>query len=184
MMEMIAVLRSSATLAKLNHFAFEDIITSLCYRLIAVNPISAPKLADPLSEAIHLGLVSFMTTMLVQFGGERRLQYELLADKTRSALDNPDFLGVVDPATHLWLLVMAGVSVIRDKDRAWLLPKIAAIVDELKVRDWTGALNLLGWYPWLNVLHDKPARELWNLGLDYYIPRDSALQETENSTGI
>lgn len=162
MMKVSRIFNSSVAAKKLGANAFQDIITTTCYNLLDIRPIDGPRCdMHPVANTIHLALMSFMTTFLIQFGRQRRLRYELLATKLMKALDNPKFQAAVDPATHLWLLVIAGISVLSKDDRIWLKPRLAEAVNQFGVTDWSFAKRLLSKYPWIGELHDQPAAKLW-----------------------
>lgn len=178
LMHLKAALQSGTMMEKLDHVTFEELNTSVCYRLITINPLAAPRLADPLTDAIHVGFIVFMTTMLAQFGTDCRMVYPLLTQRYKMALEDPRFIRAVDPTTHLWLLVVGGIAVFRGDNRTWLLPQIAATASQLGVRDWKGASTLIHMYPWINILHDRPGMKLWDSGVDRYLPNALDLNNT------
>jgi len=161
-MKVNRLFNSGVAAKKLGAHAFQDLITTTCYRLLEIRPIGASRSdMHPVANTVHLALISFMTTFLVQIGRQRRPRYELLARKFMKALDNPKFRAAVDPATHLWLLVIAGVSVFNKDDRVWLQPRLSEAAEQFGCTDWTFARRLLGKYPWIGDLHDQPASEIW-----------------------
>jgi hypothetical protein len=163
MMKVSRIFNSSVAAKKLGATAFQDIITTTLYDLLNIRAINGPRSdMHPVANTIHLALLSFMTTLLLQFGRQRRLRYELLATKLMKALDNPKFQAAVDPATHLWLLVMAGISVLSKHHRIWLKPRLAEAIEQFGVTDWSFAKRLLSKYPWIGELHDQPASKLWD----------------------
>ncbi|KAI6785944.1 uncharacterized protein J7T54_006283 [Emericellopsis cladophorae] len=163
-MKVSRLFNSGVAQKKLGPQAFQDIITTTCYRLLEIRPVGATRGTDhlhPVADAIQLALLAFMTTTLIQLGRQRRLRYEMLATKLMRALDNPQFQAAVDPATHLWLLVVAGISVLHRDDRVWLQPRLADAVAQFGPTQWSFARRLLGKYPWVVDLHDEPAAKLW-----------------------
>lgn len=163
-MKVSRLFNSGVAAKKLGATAFQDIITTTCYRLLEIRPIDRPRCdINPVANTIHLALLSFMTTFLIQIGRQRRLRYELLSRKLMKALDNPKFQAAVDPATHLWLLVIAGISVLSKDHRVWLKPRLTDAVEQFGCTDWQFARRLLGKYPWIGELHDQPASQLWNV---------------------
>lgn len=161
-MKVSRLFNSGVAAKKLGARAFQDLITTTCYRLLEIKPIGGRRCdMHPIANAIHLALLSFMTTFLSQIGPQRRLRYDLLSRKLIKALDNPSFQSTVDPATHLWLLVMAGISVLSKHDHVWLKPRLAEAVEQFGFTDWQFSRRLLGKYPWVGELHDQPACQLW-----------------------
>lgn len=149
---------------KLRPAHFQVLVTTLCYRLIAICPVAAaasPRGLDhPVAAAVHLALLSYMTTFFITLGRYRLTPYDLLAARLRDALDDPGFKRSVDPATHLWILVVGGISVL-DGDADWLRPRVVAAADAFGTTDWRFARRLLSKYPWIGDLHDQPGSGFW-----------------------
>jgi len=163
-MKVSRLFNSGVAAKKLGPHAFQDIITTTCYQLLDIRAIDGSRCdMHSVANAIHLALLAFMTTFLIQFGRQRRLRYELLSKKLMRALDNPKFQAAVDPATHLWLLVMTGISVLSKEHRVWLRPRLSEAIAAFGVDDWKFAKRLLSKYPWIGDLHDEPAAKLWQL---------------------
>ena len=161
-MKVSRLFNSGVAAKKLGAGAFQDLITTTCYRLLEIGPIDGRRgNMHPVANAAHLALLSFMTTFLSQIGRQRRQRYALLSRKLIKALDNPKFQAAVDPATHLWLLAMSGISVLNKEDRVWLKPRLAEAAEQFGCTDWQFARRLLGKYPWVGELHDQPAFLLW-----------------------
>lgn len=163
-MKMSRIFNSRVASRKLDPMAFQDIITTLSYRLLNIDSVAGTKLASPIAKAIHRGLTAFMTTFLLQIGRTRRQRYPLLSQELKAALDDEVFRSSVDPASQLWLLVVAGMSVLdRDEIQTWLAPRLTLALDQFGVSDWAFAKRLLSKYPWINTLHDPHGAQLWEL---------------------
>ena len=131
------LLNSNITTEKLNAYAFHDLVTATCYRLLEIKPLNS-SFCDmhPLADTIYLGLLSFMTTFLIHIGRQRHLRYKLLSCKLLSALQTPTFQAAIDPETHLWLLVIAGISVLDVDDYSWLKPRLTKVAEQFNRTDW------------------------------------------------
>lgn len=160
-MKVSRIFNSGVASRKLDASAFPDIITSVLYRLFDIKAIDGTCTMHPVANAIHLGLIAFMTTFLIQFGRSRRMRYAALSRKFKKALDNTTFQAAVDPATHLWLLVIADIAVPQMDGRSWIKPRLVEAVSQFGATDWEFARRLLGKYPWIKELHDQPAAQLW-----------------------
>jgi hypothetical protein len=162
------LINSSTSTGKLNAYAFQDVITTTCYRLLNIKPLSNNTYKmDPVAEAVYLALVSFMTTFLIQIGRRRYVRYELLSCKLTEALNNPIFQGAIDPATHLWILIIAGISVLDENDCIWLKTRLTEVSQIFARTDWEFTRRILEKYPWIGKLHDEPALSLWGGHLSF-----------------
>ncbi|KAK7228623.1 hypothetical protein V2G26_000793 [Clonostachys chloroleuca] len=162
-MKMSRIFNSSVASRKLSADAFHDIVISLCYRLLGIGAISgASKLSNPVARAAHLGLIAFMTTFLPHLSHGRDQMYHVLARKYKAALSNAAFRKSIDPATHLWLLMVAGLSVLEDGElKEWLAPRMSEVLDQFGMDEWSFARRLMGKYPWVNSVHDTPGAAVW-----------------------
>ncbi|CAH0001122.1 unnamed protein product [Clonostachys byssicola] len=162
-MKMSRIFNSSVASRKLGADAFHDIVISLCYRLLGIGAISgASKLSNPVARAAHLGLIAFMTTFLPHLSHGRDQMYHVLSRKYKAALSNAAFRKSIDPATHLWLLMVAGLSVLEDGEFSeWLAPRISEVLDQFGMDEWSFARRLMGKYPWVNSVHDTPGAAVW-----------------------
>lgn len=163
-MKMSKIFNSRVATRKLDPLAFQEVITTLCYRLLSIDSVNGTKLVSPVAKAIHRGLVAFMTTFLLQIGRARHLRYRLLARELKAALENTQFRNSVDPASQLWLLVVAGMSVLNEQEiKTWLAPRITEVLDQFGTTDWSFASRLLSKYPWIKTIHDQNGAQLWKL---------------------
>jgi hypothetical protein len=149
-------------LVKFDPFAFQDILISVLYRLLHLHPLSDPIPETPVDKLCCLGLLAFMSTTIFQPGRQELLPYELLAEKLRQALMESSASALVHKTMLFWILYVGGISVFRDSNMTWLIPRIKATSSSLGIRDWPGAREKLCTYPWISVFHDGPAQELWN----------------------
>jgi hypothetical protein len=163
-MKMSRIFNSRLATRKLDPMVFQDIITTLCYRLLDIDSVVGTKLVSPVAKAIHRGLLAFMTTFLLQIGRARSQRYQHLSQQLKSALENEQFRTSVDPASQLWLLVVAGISVLDESEiRTWLAPRLTQVLDQFGMYDWQFAKRLLSKYPWMTSLHDQHGFELWQM---------------------
>jgi hypothetical protein len=162
-MKMSKIFNSRIATRKLDPLAFQEVITTLCYRLLDIDSVKGTSLVSPIAKAVHRGLLAFMSTFLLQLGRPRHVRYRLLAQELKAALDNEQFRASVDPASQLWLLVVAGISVLDEEEiKTWLAPRLAQVLDQFGTDDWQFASRLLSKYPWIKTIHDPHASQLWS----------------------
>lgn len=158
LMTMARLLNTSSSSGKMDPFAFYDAVAAFLHQLIAISPIVDSILQKPRVCAIYLGLLSFMTTLLFGLSRQRRPRYELLAKKCIAALDYTHSCRPLEPATRPWLLCVAGIGVLEERDSSWLLPRVKEAASNLCISSWIGGKKILARYLWIDVLHDNRAR--------------------------
>lgn len=160
--ELAQLLNSSTIGNKIDGYTYEDTVTTTCYHLLEIRPIkgsSCNMLAK--DAAIYLILLSFMTTLLFQFGRQRYLRYELLCRNLKQAFECSDIEATMDTTFRLWFLTIAGISVITKGDYSWLKLHLSQVSEQLGCRDWESVHCWLEKYPWISSVHDRPAFHLW-----------------------
>jgi hypothetical protein len=137
----------------------QETIASLGYRLVRFQPLGAPLLRNQLDSICHIALTALTTTMFFQIGRRRLMQYELvgqhLMDVVAAGLED------VDSDIKLWLLFVGGVSVLPEREEAWLLERILETARDGFVCDWENTHSRIMQFPWITSLHDGDAERLW-----------------------
>jgi hypothetical protein len=151
----------SRTFVRLDPYSYQDILISVCYRLLHRYQLAGDGPENDNENACYLGLLALATTLLFQYGRSRRLQYDLLAGKLRIIIGRVLSNRSVEETTLLWLLFTGGISVFNTTDLEWLVPQIKAILSSLHIHDWLAARDKIKTLPWIDVCHDKPGKELW-----------------------
>lgn len=179
LLSVCAILNESPQ-ARLDPYDFQEILISVCYRLLCVFQLGDALLQQAQRDddrAIQTGLLSLVTTILFQYGNSRRISYRLLAGNLRHAIQNQ-----LDTKTSayicVWMCFVGGVSVLdNEDDRHWLTSTLRGLIRELDVTSWTGVQRIILLFPWIRAIHDKPALVLWTSldeGIssnDHYAPR-------------
>ncbi|KAF6832163.1 hypothetical protein CMUS01_07062 [Colletotrichum musicola] len=153
--------------SKLNPLDYTETLTSLLYRLLEGDPFRQPLLAPGeglYSDAARLAMLGFMTGLLPNYCRDNfgsSLLRTRLADAVRKVHSTHVDTGSGDVSLLLWILFMSGISVLKSYDYGWLVSTIAEACDRAGLRDWVSVHRHLGGYPWIYVLHDGPARCLW-----------------------
>ncbi|CAG9983258.1 unnamed protein product [Clonostachys byssicola] len=156
------ILNSTVPASRLYPTAFQDIVTHLTYRLLDIDSVDGCQLFGAVTTAVHRGLLAFMLTFVTQLSRQRQIPYPVLKSSLMEALDHPDFINNVDPATHAWLLIVAGMHVL-DKSISvtWLRPRLLEVMSVFGTTDWKFGRALLNYYPWVDFLHDESASQIW-----------------------
>ncbi|KAK7221529.1 hypothetical protein V2G26_009532 [Clonostachys chloroleuca] len=156
------ILNSTVPANRLYPIAFQDLVTHLTYQLLDIESVDGCQLVGAVTIAVHRGLLAFMLTFVTQISRQRQIPYPVLRGSLMEALDHPDFINNVDPATHVWLLIVAGMHVL-DKTISvtWLRPRLVEIMSVFGTTDWKFCRTLLDNYPWVDFLHDESASRIW-----------------------
>jgi hypothetical protein len=151
----------SRTFVRLDPYSYQEILISVCYRLLHHHQLAGDGPKNDNENACYLGLLALATTLLFQYGRSQRLQYGLLAGKLRIIIGRVLSNKLVEETTLLWLLFTGGISVFNTTDWEWLVPQIKALLSSLNIHDWLAARDKIKTLPWIDVAHDKPGKELW-----------------------
>jgi hypothetical protein len=161
MISVSIIFNDNYTCCRLDPDAYQEILISVCYRLLHACPFGVYELETIQESALSLGLLAFMTTMLFQHGRSQRLPYELLASLLRNLLLDEKNASSIEGKTSLWLLFVGGISVLGVEDRDWLIPRIKASLRALHLSSWKDALDEIKQFPWISVIHDQPGKQIW-----------------------
>ncbi|EXJ95173.1 hypothetical protein A1O1_00292 [Capronia coronata CBS 617.96] len=155
-------------------------MTSVMYPLLNLHlerrsesdPTSVP---DAEAEAGRLGLLAFSSHVFLRWQ-EVEAPQTYFPETYRSCLLHLR-LGVGDTLTTtttsttststpqfnflLWLLVVGAISVFTPADDVWLMPWIRALVNLCGIREWNDLRARLKRLPWIDILHDKPGRKVF-----------------------
>jgi hypothetical protein len=137
----------------------QEVIVSVCYRLVRFHVLGSPPLESKLDAAYHIGLIAFMTTLFLQIDGRRFLRYTLVSRCLRNVLERR--LGDDDSDSLLWLLFIGGISVLEEADQRWAVQQISHMVKFMGIESWVQLHQLLIQFPWIGAIHDEPGKALW-----------------------
>jgi len=145
---------------KIDPQKLQEVVVSVGCRLVRFHPLCGPQLEIKLESAFHIGLTSFMTTLFIQFGRRRFLKYGLVTQYLKNVIDRG--LDEEDNDLMLWLLFIGGTSVLAGADQAWLVSRTQQAVQSLGIKSWAELHQCLVQFPWINSLHDKVGKALWD----------------------
>ena len=148
---------------RLEPFAYQEILLSVCYRLIHRYPLAHTGYGygNDHEELLYLGLLAFATTLLFQHTFQR-LSYPLLTERLRSAIVRLLNRGLMNNPMTLWLLLIGGISVFDNADnRTWLVSHIKRFVSKFQIGTWSALREEISNFPWFNMIHEGPGYQLW-----------------------
>lgn len=144
---------------KLDPELFQEVMTSIQYRLLHLGYDHAAGRDDALHEALRLSMLAFASTVFLKIQG-LVLHFDILGARLKAAilaLERPK-----DKAGRemmLWILVMTGISTFHGVDDDWLTDYFAG-KDPLP---WKEARDVLKGRLWIDCLHDNPGEAAYYL---------------------
>lgn len=145
---------------------FQEMVISICSRLIRFHPLLSSKGESDIEAAYHIGLTVFMMTLFLQHDGRRILRYELVSLRLKAVLDRG--LDELDNDLVLWLMLIGGIWIAGDADELWLVLRISRLGRRLGINSWTEVQGSINKFPWINAIHDQPGRAVWDSAYQSY----------------
>jgi hypothetical protein len=164
-MNLTLLLNSTALTTKLRTGEFQEALISVFYRLLVFHSFEQPHTDCVVEMACQLGMITFMTTLHIQFGHRGPMPYVILMQQLKRAITNLIDNTPVNSAFQLWLIFIAGIAVLSPADQPWITSNISKIAQTLRISDWSGLQVVLKQFPWITLLHDIPAKRLWEAAM-------------------
>ncbi|KAF7924188.1 uncharacterized protein EAE97_010800 [Botrytis byssoidea] len=131
----------------------------LGYRLLSLYPLGHCRPKSSLENAVHLGLVSFISTFMRGLDGKVPVN-PLLASLLKLSTQELSKRQCGSPEALLWLLLMGKASIFESLDDTWLASDISQTMQALNLQSQTDVQRKLESFPWVYSLHDKEVRSL------------------------
>ncbi|EPS44381.1 hypothetical protein H072_1586 [Dactylellina haptotyla CBS 200.50] len=146
---------------QLEPFAFQELLISVCYRLVCAHPLGEEPPSSVPENACQLGMLAVVTTILIR-GNHAKVPYPLLSGLFKSAVERLIARANTHQQFLLWCLFMGGISVWLEEEEGWLFPALRRCTSILKLDSWEAAKSVLADYPWIQYFHDASGEKLWN----------------------
>ncbi|KAH9907280.1 hypothetical protein F4778DRAFT_721253 [Xylariomycetidae sp. FL2044] len=151
---------------KLDSLYYSERIVALASSLLRIAPMEQHVTfsGGSYDELAHLGMLAFMTTLLVDYGGDYSPSTALSRRLEKAIWEFHETCSQVEAGEKkllLWVLFIGGIWVLNFQDRRWILTLISETCDRLSVHDWTTVRHQLCQFPWVFSLHDEPGQRLW-----------------------
>ncbi|TIC89883.1 hypothetical protein CH35J_012316 [Colletotrichum higginsianum] len=139
---------------KIEPHVFQNLMTSVQYRLLYLEPATRAGVAD----MFRLGMSSYITTLFLKVHGAK-IPLAALTSQLRSVCRQFEVADASTAAVRLlvaWTLVTGAISVFdgNEDDDAWLIPKLASLRDSLGAT-WPEAEARLGEVMWVELAHSS-----------------------------
>ncbi|KAJ9143865.1 hypothetical protein NKR23_g6451 [Pleurostoma richardsiae] len=152
---------------KLDPYHYQDLVITICQRLVGFSSLGGPRPTEPLDDVWQLGLLAFMTTIFYHIGRMRAIYLELASQMLQERLQQYPFSGPMEISEyrplHFWLFFIHGFSVLDGRDGRWLLPQIRSRADVLHIKTWERAKEHLQIFPWIAEIHDETGKRLFDM---------------------
>ncbi|EXJ66962.1 uncharacterized protein A1O5_09608 [Cladophialophora psammophila CBS 110553] len=135
-------------------------MAALMYRLIWMNSF------DPtsLDEAVRLSLLAFSSNIFLDWQNVKP-SHAYLRHTYQNCLLNLSLPSALSPQFLLWMLMIGSLSTFNPADAAWLMPWMRVTIELCEAHTWSQLHRQLKAFPWIDVLHDKPARAMFDAAL-------------------
>lgn len=139
---------------------FLELLVSICCRLIRFLPLQNQKPKCKVKAAYHIGLLTFMTTLFLQWDIRRIDEYNKVSERLREVIN--DDLDNLDSDFVLWFLFIASMWFSVTCEHGLVL-RIRTLTTRLDITSWSRVRDSLSKFPWICALHDQPGRLIWNV---------------------
>ncbi|OIW27676.1 hypothetical protein CONLIGDRAFT_444179 [Coniochaeta ligniaria NRRL 30616] len=144
---------------KLDPELFQEVMTSVQYRLLHLDYGGGSGEGGAWHEAIRLSMLAFATTVFLKIRG-LEIGYEDLSRRLRAAMLALDYAGdAVEREMMLWMAFVAGMSMFHGRvDGGWLKDYLSVA----GVTSWKATRSILKDRLWVDCIHDKQGEAVYH----------------------
>ncbi|KAI1383976.1 uncharacterized protein F4822DRAFT_57322 [Hypoxylon trugodes] len=146
---------------RLDGYTYHNILILIGYRLIHLRSLDGPPLADRLENAIHIGLLMFMTTFLLSLS-HKLPNVPLLRELVRALVQEEFDEDAGSEDVLLWVLFIGKISIFKGREDAWLVQRASRIMSTLDLRNWDDVCQVISKFPFVCSLHGSSGQSFWN----------------------
>ncbi|KAL5352091.1 hypothetical protein ACLOAV_002035 [Pseudogymnoascus australis] len=141
----------------------QEIIVSICSRLIHFRPLNGDMPLPPVEAAYHIGLIIYIMSLFLQHDRHRMMNYNLVTVRLKEVLDSYQEL---DDNLALWLMCLGSIWFADGPHGSWLGLTINQFSRTTGVDNWREVHDRVSKLPWINVVHEDQGRSAWTLALE------------------
>ncbi|KFY07907.1 hypothetical protein V492_06714 [Pseudogymnoascus sp. VKM F-4246] len=142
---------------------FQEILVSICSRLIHFRPLKSDKPLSPVEAAYHTGLIIFIIILFLQHDSRRIMDYNHVTARLKEALDSVHELG---DGLAIWLMCLGGIWLGDEPDRLWISSMIGRFTCKTGIDSWPEVHQRVSKLPWVNAVHEVRGRLAWTSALE------------------
>ncbi|KAF5664846.1 hypothetical protein FDENT_12770 [Fusarium denticulatum] len=139
---------------------FQEVLVSICYRLLQFRTIGESRSKQDIQSAYHIGLSLFMMSIYFNNKQDRMARPGLVKALVKEAIESE--LSEDEDEFKFWLLILGGISVPAKDGRDWFVEKLREQASPLGIVSWEQAKDCLARFPWMDGIHGNPGRKLWD----------------------
>jgi hypothetical protein len=151
---------------KLTPHDFQDVFLGLIHKLLCFAPLADQRPRRVLDDAVQLGLICFVSTLLDRHGHVQVFNMDLTGQLILEKVLDSTFVSQVDANFLLWLHFVYGLAIrLPDEERPHLTAlshAMQGVSKQAKLRDWADAKQILGSFAWVDSMHDLRGRKIWD----------------------
>ncbi|KAF5644140.1 short chain dehydrogenase reductase [Fusarium sp. NRRL 25303] len=130
---------------------FQEVLVSICYRLLQFRTIGQSRLKQDTQSTYHIGLCLFMTSVYFNNTQDRIARQGLIKTIVKEAIESK--FSQHEDDFKFWLLILGGISVSLPDGREWFVEKLREQASLLGIMTWeqvqtsvtsTGLHSILG----------------------------------------
>ncbi|KAH8679358.1 hypothetical protein BGZ61DRAFT_457085 [Ilyonectria robusta] len=134
---------------------YQEVMVSIHYRLANLRFD-----AGSIDETIRLTLLSFSSTLFLQWRGTRT-RFEFLSQNMKTSVSLlKDNDGNTPAPLMLWIYIVGAVSVFDEQEQAAFQPDLIEVLRVMKLKSWNQVTSSLKSVIWVDVLHDSLAKQI------------------------
>lgn len=153
--EFVSVIRHARQSGQLiSTETFLQLVASVMYRLVRLRFE-----VGSFDESIRMGMLCFMCSSCIHWRS-LGLSYTYLRASFRETLSRPRS-PKTPPRLLVWLLVIGAISAFEAIDDMWLKPLLLTNMGASKIDSWGDMQGLLDSFLWIDFVHDKDAKLLY-----------------------
>jgi hypothetical protein len=162
-LDIAAVLNDPVGDGHLGLITFQEILVSICSRLIHFRPLKSDMPLSLVESAYHIGLVIYTMSLFLQHDRRRIMDYDLVTVRLKEVLDSAQEL---DDGLAIWLMCLGGIWLADDPCRVWLVPIIGQFTHRTGISSWSEVHDRVSKLPWINAVHEDQGRLAWTSALE------------------
>jgi hypothetical protein len=139
--------------------SFHIVLLRLGHRLIHFAPLGGPRPTSEIDNAVQLGLIAFLMPFMHQLDGTMP-HCPLLSHQIHLAMQRDFATAEHTQEVLLWILLVSGASVFSQLEDGWLVSAVSKATKTLDLCTWEELACVMDKYPWIDGIHNKPARLL------------------------
>lgn len=162
-LDVAAVLNGSLGDGHLGLITVQEILVSICSRLIQFHPLKSDMPLSLVEAAYHIGLVIYTMSLFLQHDRRRIMDYDLVTVRLKEVLDSAQDL---DDDLALWLMCLGAIWLADDPCRLWLSQVINRFMTRTGIGSWSEVHDRVRKLPWINAVHEDQGRLAWTSALE------------------